>query len=329
MSNMFLHKISIEDRCPSCQVRGKSTFHALWECKKLRYVRDGWLPNRVDAKCVFFSFVDFILHLLPSLNVEEWCLFCTILWRVWFIRNVGLHGALRLEISDVKEWVQSFLAEFYLSNVGVAREVFPLRNCNIKCIGELTRVTKNQEDRKKIDLGGSTVAGTLSQKSKKPFRSTRGLSSCPTKTGHVPLGLVASRQREKKENKRKHSSSNRPPCDRASHQEREKKERGSSVSLVPLSSLRINHSARPLPSGDEAEKGVATSKADVSTRGTVSLDPSIGSATVVSIGLSKTVPSTALPLNDQRVAAVRCIEPYRDFSLPAQHFYGICAPIHL
>ncbi|KAK4843833.1 hypothetical protein QYF36_013240 [Acer negundo] len=165
-------------------------------------------------------------------------------------------------------------------------------------IGELTRVTKNQEDRKKIDLGGSIVAGTLSQKSKKPFRSTRGLSSCPTKTGHVPLGLVASRQREKKENKRKHSSSNRPPCE-------------------------------PLPSGDEAEKGVATSKADVSTRGTVSLDPSIGSATVVSIGLSKTVPSTALPLNDQRVAAVRCIEPYRDFSLPAQHFYGICAPIHL
>ncbi|KAK3188547.1 hypothetical protein Dsin_028108 [Dipteronia sinensis] len=112
MSNLHHRKIQVVDRCPLCRRSGELTIDALWECKKLKCVSYSWLPNGVTLPGMYHSFFDFILALFPILKVDELELFCTILWRVWFLRNAGLRGEQQWEVSEVVDWATTFLCEY-------------------------------------------------------------------------------------------------------------------------------------------------------------------------------------------------------------------------
>ncbi|KAK3228880.1 hypothetical protein Dsin_000761 [Dipteronia sinensis] len=81
VSNLYYRKIPVDDRCPSCRGWGELMIHSF-------------------------------------LKVDELELLCTILWRVWFIRNAGLHGKQQMDISDVVDWATNFLVEYKNSSSG-------------------------------------------------------------------------------------------------------------------------------------------------------------------------------------------------------------------
>ncbi|KAK3231077.1 hypothetical protein Dsin_002958 [Dipteronia sinensis] len=44
--------------------------------------------------------------------MEEFELLCTVLWRVWFRRNVRVHESASVEEGDIVPWAKSYLEEF-------------------------------------------------------------------------------------------------------------------------------------------------------------------------------------------------------------------------
>ena len=93
LSNLARRRVQVVDRCPICNNLGETTFHALWGCRKFKNVRKGWLPPDVQVSSQIFGFFDLILVCYTELKKEELELFCTIVWRVWFLRNLVVHGS--------------------------------------------------------------------------------------------------------------------------------------------------------------------------------------------------------------------------------------------
>ncbi|KAK0571620.1 hypothetical protein LWI29_018955 [Acer saccharum] len=60
---------------------------------------------------VTFLVFEFILLCFSSIKGDKLSLFCTILWRIWFLRNSQVHGAQRQNFSEVKDWAQIYLSE--------------------------------------------------------------------------------------------------------------------------------------------------------------------------------------------------------------------------
>ncbi|KAK3211757.1 hypothetical protein Dsin_016463 [Dipteronia sinensis] len=118
MSNLASHGMKVHDYCPLYSGPGESTFHALWGCSLLNSARKDWLPIGVKVKCSHSNFFDFILECNALLTVEDLELFCTIVWKIWFLRNLVVHEAPTQNVLNVGHWCRMFLVDFHRSDEG-------------------------------------------------------------------------------------------------------------------------------------------------------------------------------------------------------------------
>ncbi|KAK0571233.1 hypothetical protein LWI29_012870 [Acer saccharum] len=112
MSNLWFRKIPVVDLCPLCNKAGKTTIHALWECKAVKQSRNQWLPWKSQLKGKYCNFFDLALDCSISLCETDIELFCTIVWRIWYLRNAKIHGVVCEDVNNVVEWAKFFLLEY-------------------------------------------------------------------------------------------------------------------------------------------------------------------------------------------------------------------------
>jgi ribonuclease HI len=112
LSNLERRHIQVINRCPMCNELGESILHALWGCRKLKFVRNEWLPPAVLVNDQIFGFLDFMLECFSLLKKAELELFCVIIWRLWFLRNSVVHGAAKPDLFQVLFWSKDLLVEF-------------------------------------------------------------------------------------------------------------------------------------------------------------------------------------------------------------------------
>ncbi|KAK3187896.1 hypothetical protein Dsin_027457 [Dipteronia sinensis] len=80
---------------------------------KLKSACSSWLPSTAMIRGSYSNLFDFVLDCFSSITCDELRLICTILWRVWFIRNSVVHGAASQTLLEVSHWARRFLAKMY------------------------------------------------------------------------------------------------------------------------------------------------------------------------------------------------------------------------
>ncbi|KAK3188605.1 hypothetical protein Dsin_028166 [Dipteronia sinensis] len=118
LSNLLSRKLPVEDRCPMCRTVGETTLHALWDCKNLKLIRRNWIPYEALFRGTYKNFFDLVLDCSICLREDDLEIFCTIVWRVWFLRNARIHGAPSANVCEVVEWATNFLADYKHCHVG-------------------------------------------------------------------------------------------------------------------------------------------------------------------------------------------------------------------
>ncbi|KAK2639750.1 hypothetical protein Ddye_027545 [Dipteronia dyeriana] len=114
--NLARRRVPVRDRCPMCKKEFDSTLHALWKRKQLKDIRTDWRRMLVNNRGINGNFLDFILDLYQCLNMKDMALFCVSVWRIWYCRNVKIHGQHSCEISEVGTWCKNYLIEYQTSN---------------------------------------------------------------------------------------------------------------------------------------------------------------------------------------------------------------------
>ncbi|KAK3231603.1 hypothetical protein Dsin_003484 [Dipteronia sinensis] len=120
MYNLCLRRIPVVDICPLCNKVSKTTLHTLWDCKIFKHARKQWIPSNTQIRGQYKNFFD-LLDCSSSLGEEDLEVFCTIVWRVWSLRNAKTHGAPYTDVCDVFVWTKCFLLEYKECNMGVAK----------------------------------------------------------------------------------------------------------------------------------------------------------------------------------------------------------------
>ncbi|KAK3230181.1 hypothetical protein Dsin_002062 [Dipteronia sinensis] len=111
-ANLSRRGIQIDSMCSFCHHLTKTTIHALWGCRILKYVRLEWLPrNKVPNgnNEKFFDFIYDCFHLLCCKDLE--LLYVTI-WKVWCMRNFFLYERKRHDVLEAISWGKDFLGQF-------------------------------------------------------------------------------------------------------------------------------------------------------------------------------------------------------------------------
>lgn len=87
-----MRKVVTDSLCPICNIEAESVSHILWECPS---AADVWgVCDRGFQKCTvtgkeFRKVAEFILE---KFGTEKFALFVGISRRIWFRRNVVVHG---------------------------------------------------------------------------------------------------------------------------------------------------------------------------------------------------------------------------------------------
>ncbi|KAK3194881.1 hypothetical protein Dsin_026191 [Dipteronia sinensis] len=71
-----------------------------------------WIPFKVSIRGTYQNFFDIVLDCSNSLCEKDLEIFCTIVWRVWSLRNAKTHGAPYANVYEVADWAKNFLTEY-------------------------------------------------------------------------------------------------------------------------------------------------------------------------------------------------------------------------
>ncbi|KAK3224293.1 hypothetical protein Dsin_011318 [Dipteronia sinensis] len=99
--------------CPLCGTDDETTLHALWGCRKLKYVRGEWWPSNKLVIGHYETFIDFIFSSYRLLNGKELQTLCVVFWRVWCLRNAFIHERKRSNVWDILSWSKAFVSDRY------------------------------------------------------------------------------------------------------------------------------------------------------------------------------------------------------------------------
>jgi ribonuclease HI len=130
LSNLARRGLHVVDCCPFCNRFGETTVHALWGCHKLKAAKVGWLPVGVQLSSEYSNFFDLILDCHSMLNLDDLGLFCTITWKVWYLRNLVVYQSPLQNVLDVVFWCKDFLADFRSCDLALAVPLLPV--CNVR-----------------------------------------------------------------------------------------------------------------------------------------------------------------------------------------------------
>ncbi|KAK3198465.1 hypothetical protein Dsin_021880 [Dipteronia sinensis] len=116
MANLTRRKIRVDDICPICKKENETTIHALWECKNLKFVRQKWVPRNIDVTRRYSNFLELMTNVASKLSFEHLDLLCTIFWRVWYIRKLGVFEKGKTDCNEVIWWSRNYLDLFNSAN---------------------------------------------------------------------------------------------------------------------------------------------------------------------------------------------------------------------
>ncbi|KAK3224596.1 hypothetical protein Dsin_004458 [Dipteronia sinensis] len=103
-------------KCQCCKSNDETTFHALWDCRKISHVRREWADSHPGSSGTLTNFMGFTYDNSRRLGKEDLSLLCVIVWRTWYLRNSFLFNS---KVSDIKStlgWCKAFLSNYSSCN---------------------------------------------------------------------------------------------------------------------------------------------------------------------------------------------------------------------
>ncbi|KAK2649623.1 hypothetical protein Ddye_017112 [Dipteronia dyeriana] len=110
--NLAGRGVPTEMLCLGCSKRPETTSHALWYCETLKRIRFSCSFTAGPKWRDDVEFKDLFLFYKHVLCVEDVELLCIVWWRIWFMRNRGMHSISGHCLDEVVSWASSYLEDF-------------------------------------------------------------------------------------------------------------------------------------------------------------------------------------------------------------------------
>ncbi|KAK3189427.1 hypothetical protein Dsin_028988 [Dipteronia sinensis] len=68
--------------CEACKASNETTLHSLWECRKLKHIREEWLYGIVPLRGNYSTFFDLVWDVSCLVNKEHMELFYVMVWKI-------------------------------------------------------------------------------------------------------------------------------------------------------------------------------------------------------------------------------------------------------
>ncbi|KAK2637920.1 hypothetical protein Ddye_025715 [Dipteronia dyeriana] len=114
--NLARRRVHIDGLCSFYKISMETTFHALWECNRLKKTRREWLVQVSAIGVDPNNFFDYIFNYFYKISRDQKELFCVVVWRIWFGRNSHLYGSMPVDLSDTIRWSKKFLQDYQSAN---------------------------------------------------------------------------------------------------------------------------------------------------------------------------------------------------------------------
>ncbi|KAK1578967.1 hypothetical protein Q3G72_034596 [Acer saccharum] len=109
--NIARRGILTDGNCIVCNTSMETTLHALWDCKKLKHIRNEWSHLKAANAGNHASFLDLVIYWFSVVNKEDKKLFCVLVWKIWGCPNALLHNSPNTGIYEIFCWSKNFLVE--------------------------------------------------------------------------------------------------------------------------------------------------------------------------------------------------------------------------
>ncbi|KAK3222493.1 hypothetical protein Dsin_009518 [Dipteronia sinensis] len=111
--NITRRGVRSDGLCAACKTSMETTFHALWNCNRLKEIRKEWKLQTPSLGMDTGNFFDYVFDYFSKISGDNKELFCVLLWRIWFRRNSFAHGSSPVDSSDMIGWSKKFLEDYH------------------------------------------------------------------------------------------------------------------------------------------------------------------------------------------------------------------------
>ncbi|KAI9196701.1 hypothetical protein LWI28_026244 [Acer negundo] len=110
--NIARRGIRTSNICAACKCSDETTFHALWDSKRLKNIREEWNQKKGKLKGNFSNILELLQVCMTNKSLGDAEIFCVVIWRIWFGRNLVSLGQREFCWEDVISWSELFLSDY-------------------------------------------------------------------------------------------------------------------------------------------------------------------------------------------------------------------------